>query len=142
MAASRTSDQLGDVTGCPAPARPYGGRMDDQVHVQEIAEHVWVVSVRGEYDMANVADIEHAIAEVFDAGSTVLLDLTQTTFIDSSVLNAIVRAHQTAANSATHHLLVIAPRGGAPRRVIDLILPNYISLHERLPEALDALHSL
>ena len=141
MAASRTSDQLGHVTGCPAPARPYGGRMDDQVHVQEIAEHMWVISVRGEYDMANVADIEHAIAEVFDAGSTVLLDLTQTTFIDSSVLNAIIRAHQTAATSATHRLLVIAPRGGAPRRVIDLSLPSYISLHDRLPEAVDALRS-
>jgi anti-anti-sigma factor len=115
--------------------------MDDQVHVQEIAEHMWVISVRGEYDMANVADIEQAVAEVFDAGSTVLLDLTQTTFIDSSVLNAIVRAHETAATSAAHRLLVIAPRGGAPRRVIDLSLPSYISLHDRLPEAVDALRS-
>ena len=71
-----------------------------------------------------------------------LLDLTETTFIDSSVLHAIVRAHQTAANSAGHHLLVIAPRGGAPRRVIDLSLPSYISLHERVPEAVDVLRSL
>jgi anti-anti-sigma factor len=114
---------------------------ESHVHAKEIAHHVWVVGVRGEYDIANVDEIESAVAAVFDAGSTVLLDLTETSFIDSSVLNAIVRAHQTAVEHAEHRLLVIAPAGGVPRRVIDLSLPDDISVHEAVPKAVAALRS-
>jgi anti-anti-sigma factor len=114
---------------------------ESQVHAEEIADHVWVIGVRGEYDLANVGQIDQAVADVFAAGSAALLDFTETTFIDSSVLNAIVRAHETAARSAAHRLLVIAPRGGEPRRVIDLSLPADIAVYEGVPDAVAELRS-
>ena len=62
------------------------------MRVTELAEHVWAVELAGEHDLSTADRVEAAIDQVFRSGSTLVLDLSDATFIDSSVLGAILRA--------------------------------------------------
>ena len=54
-----------------------------------------VVAVRGEIDLFTVPEFKDRISEPIDAGrSTVIVDLSATTFIDSSSLGALIGAHR------------------------------------------------
>ena len=54
-----------------------------------------VVDVRGEIDLFTVPEFKDRISEPIDAGrSTLIVDLSATTFIDSSSLGALIGAHR------------------------------------------------
>src|SRR4051794_33194450 len=57
--------------------------------LEQVSEHLWVVSLEGEYDLANVDQVDEALDKAFNAGSTVILDLQDVTFIDSMVMDVI-----------------------------------------------------
>jgi anti-anti-sigma factor len=93
---------------------------DSGIRTQRLGQHVWLISLKGEYDMAGRDDLVEAMSEAFHAGSTLIVDLAETTFIDSSVVSALIDAHERAISHASDDLLVVAPPGTAPRRVLDL----------------------
>lgn len=90
------------------------------VAVKRVGEHEWVVTPAGERDLADKAALEDAIAGVFAKGSIVVLDLSETTFIDSAVVS-VVAASARRAQDGGHRFVVSAPPGGQPRRVLDLV---------------------
>lgn len=53
-----------------------------------------VIWVSGDIDLAVAAELWAAIADLFDDGSPLVLDIEHVTFMDSTGLNAIVRAHR------------------------------------------------
>ena len=54
-----------------------------------------VVAVRGEIDLFTVPEFKDRISEPIDAGrSTLIVDLSATTFIDSSSLGVLIGAHR------------------------------------------------
>jgi anti-sigma B factor antagonist len=56
---------------------------------------VHVVAVRGEIDLFTVPEFKDRISEPIDAGrSTLIVDLSATTFIDSSSLGVLIGAHR------------------------------------------------
>jgi anti-sigma B factor antagonist len=60
--------------------------MDDETHV---------VAVSGEIDLFTAPEFKQRVAAPIDAGSTrVIVDLTETTFIDSSSLGVLIGAHR------------------------------------------------
>jgi anti-anti-sigma factor len=74
-----------------------------------------VLSVRGEIDMATAGVLQDAIDRARESGRReIWADLTEVTFMDSSGLNALVRAdHDCAANHV--RLTVICPPGPVHR---------------------------
>jgi len=93
---------------------------DSGIRTRQLGEHLWLVSLEGEHDLAGRDDLRRAISDVFAAGSKLMIDLTEATFIDSSVVSALVDAHEHAISHAADDLLVISPPGSRPRRVLDL----------------------
>jgi len=93
---------------------------DSGIRTRRLGEHLWLVSLHGEHDMAGRDSLRRALAEVFAAGSKLVVDLTEATFIDSSVVSALLDAHEHALGHAAHDLAVIAAPGSPPRRVLDL----------------------
>lgn len=61
----------------------------------EFAEEDGVVVLVGEFDLDNAADISAFLATVNDS---VVLDMRNTTFLDSTALGAILQARRRGAN--------------------------------------------
>jgi anti-sigma B factor antagonist len=80
----------------------------------------FVVSVQGDVDMATAPDLEKALAEatVAPGDLPVLVDLTATTFIDSSGLKILARSARQLGDRFT---LVCPPANHVVTRVIDIV---------------------
>lgn len=61
--------------------------------------------VRGELDLTNAGELKELLKGRLADGQTVFLDLSRTTFIDSTGLSAIVAAHQVASDAHADFLL-------------------------------------
>jgi anti-sigma B factor antagonist len=102
------------------------------------AGDVWQVHIRGEHDLSTVQQV----AEVLDglpAASRVVIDLTETTFIDSTVIGLLLdRApRRRAAGGAS---AVVSAEATFPRRVIDMVgLPETLPVYETAAEAFEGL---
>jgi anti-sigma B factor antagonist len=69
--------------------------IDFNIEDRRIGDDTHVVVVRGEIDLFTAPDFKHHVSEAIDAGvSHVVVDLTQTTFIDSSSLGVLIGAHR------------------------------------------------
>ncbi len=89
--------------------------------VVEEVDTAWVVTLRGEHDVSTTPRLEAEIDALFARGTNVVVDLSEATFIDSSVAGALMRGWQTAAQKPDSTLVVCAPVGSAPRRLLDMI---------------------
>lgn len=94
------------------------------------------LTVRGELDLATSPQFGKAVDALIEGGSSgVIVDLTPTTFLDSSGARELMRIARTAA-AAGVELHVVAPRSNGPVRLtIDLldlgrIVPIVTSLSE------------
>lgn len=80
----------------------------------------WVVlAVEGEVDLATVEDLQAAIDAVLaDTGDHVVVDLTASSFMDSTGLKALVMSHRKFDDVGRS--FAIAVDGGPISRLIDL----------------------
>jgi anti-sigma B factor antagonist len=87
-----------------------------------------VITPQGELDIATLDDFRHALSDAArEAGSTVVVDLSEVSFIDSSALGAVVEAHHRLRRDR-RQLAVVAPPGTAAAVVLGLT-----GLRSRLP---------
>ena len=97
------------------------------------AENAIVISLRGEHDLATTPRIQGA----YDAArgeQPIVFDLTEATFIDSSVIGILLSAARQGAPVA-----VVAPSGGPPARLIAVLgVDGVVSAHETREDALRA----
>jgi anti-sigma B factor antagonist len=78
-----------------------------------------LLTVQGELDISNVADVEQVLARALGGQpETLLLDLAGVEFCDSSGVNLVLNAHHRAMASSTRFRVV--PPAGPARRVFDL----------------------
>jgi anti-anti-sigma factor len=80
-------------------------------------DSVATVVVSGELDLATAPRLSAAVAEHGDA-KVLVLDMTATTFIDSTGVRALLQAHGRSAGSGSR--LVVVAGDGAVRRVLEL----------------------
>ena len=59
-------------------------RHGPQVLIGDAARGVAVVSLLGEHDIATADDVRNALASLLHTGAGVVVDLTETTFVDCS----------------------------------------------------------
>jgi anti-anti-sigma factor len=93
----------------------------DRVEVDRMAEHVWVVALVGEHDLSTADAVRGAIDEALGRGSKVAFDLSHASFIDSTVLAAMMQAGIRSQEQEEDEFVVVARQGSAPRRLFDLV---------------------
>lgn len=77
------------------------------------------IVVEGEVDLATVAELETAIESVYSSNSDPLvIDLRESSFMDSTGLKALVMAHRRFDDSGRS--FAVAVSGGPVSRLIDL----------------------
>jgi anti-anti-sigma factor len=104
---------------------------------------VQTISVRGELDLSTAPDLEGPLEQALESGEgSVIIDLTQCEFIDSTGIALIVRAWQRLQNGDHGRALVICSQNDQVRRVLEITgLELSIPVHTTRDEALAALSS-
>jgi anti-sigma B factor antagonist len=98
-----------------------------------------VVTATGEVDLTNAEGFRDAMLSALNAGALgLVVDMTMTTFLDSSGVTALVRAtRRAAASDATVRLAVTAP---PVLRVLNLVgIDRLLEVHPSVAAALASL---
>ena len=119
----------------PAPFEASAAKLDDGVHV---------IAVRGELDLSTAPDLERPLEDATASGdASVLIDLTECEFIDSTGIALIVRAWQridAAAGNGGKGGLVLCCQNEQVRRVLEVTgLEHSLRVFETREEAAAAL---
>ncbi len=119
----------------PVPFEATAARLDDGLRV---------IAVRGELDLSTAADLEAPLEEAIASGdASVLIDLSDCEFIDSTGIALIVRAWQRLDRGAEgdgNGRVVICSGNDQVRRVLEITgLELSIPIHSTREEALAAL---
>jgi anti-sigma B factor antagonist len=104
----------------------------------EVVRGVPVVAAPEEIDITNAEALRSALLTAADGHGTLVVDMTQTQFCDSSGLHTLIAAHKRAGAEGREVLLVIPST--AVLRVftltgMDKVIPNFTSLAEALAQA-------
>ena len=93
-----------------------------------------VLSVRGDLDIATVRTLRGEVDGLLqDAPAQVHVDLTETTFIDSTGCRELVRTAKKASGVAVE--VVVPPDNWRVRRVVDFVqLSSVVPVHDELPD--------
>ena len=109
-----------------------------QVIVEQV-RGVWVLSLVGEHDLSVEPSLMQRLERAFAAGSTVVVDLTEVEFMDSSVLRALAYGAEQAEQHPEHAIRIVAPRDSFPRRLLALTgVDKRVSISETRAVALAA----
>lgn len=77
-----------------------------------------VIEPRGEHDISTVAELADELVRL-DHSDSLVVDLSLTTFVDSTILSAVVHTASSRA-VAGRDLITVAPTGSFARRLLDL----------------------
>jgi hypothetical protein len=117
-----TGDSNLDLMGEAAP----------RVELREISGHTTIVALIGEHDLSTRHRLSGEL-ERARLAATVIVDLTQCTFLDSSIIESL-----WGARHRMHVELAMPPRGGVADRALHLTgSPEFFATHASLEEALD-----
>jgi anti-anti-sigma factor len=100
--------------------------------VRQDAADGCVVVLTGEHDLSSVDELRQAFDQASSAES-MMVDLSDTAFIDSAVLGALIASHREAAEHGRRWALIVGNGSGAAvRRILELtgldaVMPVYHS---------------
>jgi len=112
-----------------------------EVKIGNLEQGVRTISVRGELDLSTAPELEGPLNQALenDDGS-LLIDLSQCEFIDSTGIALIVRAWQHLDSGKNGRVLVLCTENNQVRRVLEITgLELSIPVHGTRDEALAAL---
>ena len=93
-----------------APSRRLGASEDRllplHVRVEDVGAGTSIVALTGELDLSTIPRVEAPLAEQLGARSSVIVDLTRLTFIDSTGIGILIRASQVGANGSRMHVVI------------------------------------
>lgn len=112
-----------------------------EVKIGDLEHGVRTISVRGELDLSTAPDLEGPLEETLESGEgSVLIDLSECEFIDSTGIALIVRAWQRLDSGENGRALVICSHNQQVRRVLEITgLELSIPVHATRDEALAAI---
>jgi anti-anti-sigma factor len=102
----------------------------------EIVPGRCILRIHGEVDISNADEVSEAIDQaVSNEGTTVVLDLTPTTYLDSSGIQLLVQLAERLGDRR-HALRVVVPRDSALRTLIELTgLEQVIPIRSSMEDA-------
>lgn len=92
--------------------------MDFEVSVVENADSYSVIAVRGEVDLHTAPKVQYAIERGMNGIGTVVLDMENITFMDSTALSTFMRAKDYLQDQGV--ALRLAAPSGAVNRIFDV----------------------
>jgi anti-anti-sigma factor len=99
---------------------------------------VWVLALHGEHDLATQPSLREQLGHVRAAGGPIVVDLTPTTFVDSTIIGALLEC-ATELDPGEPGVFAVAPPGAAARRLADLVrLGEALPVHDDLVTGIDA----
>ncbi len=115
-----------------------GGSLDkDPVLGTELVGKACIVRLGGELDLYNAQNLRDALLKACDDGpERIVVDLSDVDFIDSTGLGVLIEARTKLANRSA--FLLAAPQLETRRALEISGLDRHFSVHETVPEALDA----
>jgi anti-anti-sigma factor len=107
----------------------------------DLEQGVRTIYVRGELDLSTAPELEGPLNQALESGEgSMLIDLSQCEFIDSTGIALIVRAWQHIDNSGNGRALVLCSQNDQVRRVLEITgLELSIPVHGTRDEAIAAL---
>ncbi len=112
-----------------------------EVKVGDLEQGVRTISVRGELDLSTAPELEGPLDRALENdGGSVLIDLSECEFIDSTGIALIVRAWQRLNSGEDGRALVLCSQNDQVRRVLEITgLELSIPVHTTRDEALAAM---
>ena len=112
-----------------------------EVKVGDLEHGVQTIFVRGELDLCTAPELEGPLEQALENGKgSVLIDLAQCEFIDSTGIALIVRAWQRLQSGDNGRALVLCSQNDQVRRVLEITgLELSIPVHTTRDEAMAAL---
>lgn len=112
-----------------------------EVRVGELEQGVRTIAVRGELDLSTAPDLETPLDEALSEGEgSLLIDLSECEFIDSTGIALIVRTWQQLGSGENGRVLAICSRNEQVRRVLEITgLEVSIPVHQTREDALAAI---
>jgi anti-sigma B factor antagonist len=80
----------------------------------------WLVTLNGEHDLTTAAELRSQFETVFRSATTVVIDLSNATFIDSSTLSALIHADRLAEDGGCEQLGLVVVADSPPDRLLKL----------------------
>jgi anti-sigma B factor antagonist len=111
-----------------------------QIGTESIGD-IRVLVLRGEHDLSTAPDVRAHVEDAVAAGGDVIVDLSEATFIDSSILGVLVAGYRGATDAeAPRRFAVVAVPGSNVTRLFDLVsVSDLIPTHPTRAEALSAI---
>jgi anti-anti-sigma factor len=86
------------------------------LQTERLGESLWLLNLVGDHDLATEGRVGDAFARIEATGTTIVVDLSQATFIDSTVIGQIVASRERGET-----LLLVVPKHGMVHRILDLV---------------------
>jgi anti-anti-sigma factor len=92
-------------------------------------EGTWLIAIEGEHDISTTPLLEQQMSSVWSRCTVAVVDLSEAAFIDSSMINWLLRTRSALAATGQHALRIVhGPPGGIVQRLFELT-----SLHDQVP---------
>ncbi|MDX6549229.1 MAG: hypothetical protein QOG33_2779 [Gaiellales bacterium] len=100
---------------------------------------VEIVVVRGEHDLSTADELRDTLNQALEAPA-MIVDLSETAFIDSAVLGVLIASHRAAVEAGHNWAIVVGGGSGAAvGRILKLTgLDGMMPLYDSMDEALAA----
>jgi anti-anti-sigma factor len=124
------------IPGGPYPLRPvprYSLEPMDRVSVDTRVPGVALVSLVGEHELYSALKLQERIDALIADGLSIVIDLTEAAFLDSSIVGVLLRAQKLAAASHVDYTVVLSKSTGQPvRRMFEITgLSDILPIVER-----------
>jgi anti-anti-sigma factor len=91
-----------------------------EVVVSDLPGDRWLVTLKGEHDLSTASELGDQLDAIFATGTSLVVDLRETQFIDSSILRVLLEADRTAATSPCEHFALVVGQDSEVLHVLDL----------------------
>ena len=98
-----------------------GGVETHRIELDRGDDGVVIVVVGGEHDLYTASALREQIADAFGGGTAVVIDLSDATFLDSSILRALLLARNQAAEQASGFAVALdSSKAPAVQRILEV----------------------
>ena len=91
------------------------------IAVSELRSGRWLVELRGDQDITTSGDLRQLLHDPVESDGDIIVDLTETTFLDSGALAEIVLARQHVDRSPNRRFALVVAPGSAPASLLALV---------------------
>lgn len=111
-----------------------------EVRNESVGDRAEIVVLSGEHDLGTVPRVREALGAAAVDGKSVVVDLCSATFLDSSILGALLEARRSAGESGTGFAVACSGESEPVRRVLEVTgLADELPVHPTREAALAAL---